>query len=54
MTNGKILIAQFGSYGTYGLDLDGKILWEADLGDMQTRRGFGEGSSPVIHSTKKR
>lgn len=48
VTDGDILIVQFGSYGTYGLDLDGKVLWEVDLGDMKTRRGFGEGSSPVI------
>jgi outer membrane protein assembly factor BamB len=48
VTDGEMLIVQFGSYGTYGLDLDGKVLWETDLGDMRTRRGFGEGSSPVI------
>jgi outer membrane protein assembly factor BamB len=48
VTDGKILIAHFGSNGTYALDLDGKLLWERDLGDMQVRAGFGEGSSPVI------
>jgi outer membrane protein assembly factor BamB len=48
VTDGRVLVAQFGSYGTYGLDLDGNVLWETDLGDMRTRRGFGEGSSPVI------
>lgn len=48
VTDGEVLIAQFGSYGTYGLDIDGELLWEIDLGDMRTRRGFGEGSSPVI------
>lgn len=49
VTDGKRLVAQFGSNGTYGLDLQGNLKWERDLGDMQTRRGFGEGSSPVIH-----
>lgn len=48
VTDGKMLIVQFGSYGTYSLDLNGEVLWEIDLGDMKTRRGFGEGSSPVI------
>ncbi len=52
VTDGELLVVQFGSYGTYGLDLDGKVLWETDLGDMKTRRGFGEGSSPVIHGDR--
>jgi outer membrane protein assembly factor BamB len=43
------LIAHFGSSGTYAYDLDGKLLWQVDLGDMTTRRGFGEGSSPALH-----
>ena len=29
-------------------DLAGNLLWEKDLGDMQTRNGFGEGSSPAL------
>src|SRR5690606_9062837 len=29
--------------------LEGKLLWKADLGDMQTRNGFGEGASPALH-----
>jgi outer membrane protein assembly factor BamB len=49
VTDGKRLIAHFGSNGTYAYDLDGKPLWQVDLGDMETRRGFGEGSSPAIH-----
>jgi len=49
VTDGEVLIVQFGSNGTYALDLDGKILWERDLGDMTTRLGFGEGSSPALH-----
>jgi outer membrane protein assembly factor BamB len=49
VTDGEYLIAHFGSNGTYALDLDGNLKWEVDLGDMTTRNGFGEGSSPVIH-----
>lgn len=48
VTDGDLLIAHFGSYGTYGLDLDGQVKWEVDLGDMQTRNSFGEGSSPAL------
>lgn len=49
VTDGKRLIAHFGSNGTYAYDLDGHLLWKTDLGDMRTRNGFGEGSSPVLH-----
>lgn len=48
VTDGEILIAHFGSFGTYAYDLDGELLWSTDLGDMETRRGFGEGTSPSI------
>lgn len=48
LTDGKRLYAHFGSNGTYAYDLDGKLLWKIDLGDMTTRRGFGEGSSPAL------
>lgn len=48
VTDGTHIIAHFGSHGLYGLDMDGNVLWEQDLGKMQTRRGFGEGSSPAL------
>jgi outer membrane protein assembly factor BamB len=28
--------------------MDGNLVWEKDLGDMQIRHGFGEGSSPAL------
>ena len=49
VTDGEHLIASFGSAGVYGLDLEGKLLWQTDLGDMQTKHGHGEGSSPALH-----
>lgn len=49
VTDGEYLIASFGSYGIYGFDLNGNLLWEKDLGDMNTRGTFGEGSSPVLY-----
>ena len=49
VTDGKVLVASFGSQGLFAYDLEGELLWSKDLGDMQTRRSFGEGSSPAIH-----
>lgn len=49
VTDGKVLIASFGSFGLFAYNLQGKLLWEKDLGDMRTRNSFGEGSSPALH-----
>jgi outer membrane protein assembly factor BamB len=49
MTDGRFLYASFGSRGVYCYDLDGNLQWKRDLGRMNTRFGWGEGSSPVIH-----
>ena len=48
VTDGKMLYAYFGSRGLYAMDFDGNVKWEVDLGDMQTRNGFGEGTSPAL------
>ncbi len=48
-TDGKLLVASFGSRGIFAYDLDGKELWKKDLGDMRIKVGFGEGISPVLH-----
>jgi len=47
-TDGEVLIAHFGSRGLYAYDLEGELLWSTDLGDMETRRGFGEGGTPLL------
>ena len=49
VTDGQRLFASFGSNGLFAYDLDGNLLWQVDLGDMSTRNGFGEGSSPALH-----
>jgi len=49
VTDGRHLIVSFGSFGLYGYDLKGRLLWQKDLGDMRTRNSFGEGSSPALH-----
>ena len=48
ITDGTHLFAHFGSNGTFAYTLDGTLVWKKDLGDMSTRNGFGEGSSPVL------
>ena len=49
VTDGRVVIASFGSSGLYGLDVHGELLWRADLGRMQVMHGHGEGSSPALH-----
>lgn len=49
ITDGQRLYAYFGSRGLFCLDMNGKVLWEHDFGDMETRNGFGEGASPALY-----
>jgi len=48
-TDGKRLYVSFGSFGVFAFDLDGKKIWERDLGRLNTRLGWGEAVTPVIH-----
>lgn len=47
-TDGERLYASFASRGIYAYTLDGRLLWQVDLGDMQTRLGWGEAVTPVL------
>lgn len=47
-TDGQHVFAYFGSRGLYCYDLKGNLKWTKDLGQMRTRNGFGEGSSPTL------
>ena len=49
ITDGEHIVASFGSYGIYCFDMDGKMIWEQDLGDMHVVSAFGEGTSPVLY-----
>lgn len=49
MTDGRYLYVSFGSRGIFCYDLAGKLQWQRNLGVMDTRFGWGEGISPVIH-----
>jgi len=54
-TDGRVVVAFFGSQGLYAYSFDGKLLWKKDLGhldvgayDIPTYE-WGTASSPVIH-----
>ncbi|HQU71247.1 MAG TPA: PQQ-binding-like beta-propeller repeat protein [Calditrichia bacterium] len=49
ITDGEHVFAYFGSRGIFCYTPDGQRVWQTDLGDMQTRNGFGEGSSPALY-----
>jgi outer membrane protein assembly factor BamB len=44
--------AYFGMTGVFCYDLNGKPLWQKDLGVYKTRNDWGTGSSPVIYQDK--
>jgi len=48
VTDGTRIYANFGSRGLYCLDTNGTVIWQADLGRMNTHHAHGEGSSPVL------
>jgi outer membrane protein assembly factor BamB len=52
VTDGQTLIASFESRGFFAYDMNGKPLWQQDLGDKRMRNQFGEGTSPVIYKDK--
>ncbi len=49
ITDGKHVYAFFGSRGIYCYDMNGKLVWEKDLGvQMRMRLQFGEGVAPAL------
>jgi len=55
VTDGKYVIAFFGSEGLYAYDVNGKLLWEKDLGRLDVgaydapEYEWGPASSPIIY-----
>ena len=55
VTDGKVVVAYFGSEGLYAYTVEGKLLWKKDLGVQNAGWFFdpdsewGAASSPVIH-----
>lgn len=50
VTDGERVYAYFGMLGLYCYDMDGKMLWQKDLGAYTTQKGWGTGSSPVLYN----
>lgn len=54
-TDGRVVIALFGSQGLYSYSLDGKLLWKRDLGRIDAGAydipsyEWGTASSPILH-----
>ena len=49
VTDGKHIIAYFGSYGIYCFDFAGELVWKKSLGTMNTKHGHGEGASVALY-----
>jgi outer membrane protein assembly factor BamB len=52
VTDGEHVIASFESRGIYAYDMNGKPIWQKDLGDKSMRNQFGEGSTPALHGNR--
>ena len=58
VTDGKYVIAYFGSEGLYAYDMDGQLLWKKDLGILDAgyylvpEAQWGIASSPIIYDGK--
>jgi len=48
VTDGEHVYAYFGSQGLFCLTTAGELKWKLDLGDMKTKHGHGEGTSPAL------
>jgi len=51
-TDGKIVVAYFGSCGLFAYKVDGEFLWKYDLPTAATAADFGTGVSPVLAGGK--
>ncbi len=48
-TDGERVYVFFGKSGVLAFDLDGRRLWQADVGQESGRQGFGSAASLVLH-----
>ncbi len=58
VTDGRVIVAFFGSQGLYGFDMQGRPAWQKDLGVLNTgaydlpEYEWGTASSPIIYKDK--
>ena len=52
LVDGEHVIAPFESFGIYAYDMNGKLVWQKDLGDKYMRNTFGEGSTPALYKNR--
>ena len=52
VTDGERVYVLFGNLGVYCFDLDGNPLWNHPLEPHQTRFGWGQAASPVLHGDR--
>ena len=52
ITDGKHVIAFFGSRGVYCYTLDGELVWQKDLPPLRMYNTFGEGAWPMLDGEK--
>jgi outer membrane protein assembly factor BamB len=48
ITDGKVVLAFFGSRGLYCYDMEGNLKWSKEFGQMRMRGTFGEAASPAL------
>ena len=49
VTDGERVYAYFGMTGLFCYDFAGELVWHKDLGNYETRAGWGTSSSPVLY-----
>jgi len=52
VTDGERIYAYFGNVGLYAYDMDGKLVWEKNLGKYRTAYNWGTASSPALHGDR--
>jgi outer membrane protein assembly factor BamB len=49
VSDGRNVYVHFGKSGVFAFDLEGKQLWQGDVGDGLNARAWGSSSSPILH-----
>lgn len=49
VSDGEYVFAFFGKSGLHAFDMEGNLVWKANVGEDRDRRGWGTASSPILH-----